>query len=84
MQNITIGRYGKIPADVPRQAGVTPVQDLFDGWIEGVRDDGTTWIMWLDAHGSPTAFYAERDEDGGVASEPVNLARKVDGTNQPS
>lgn len=82
MQRITIGRYGVIPSDVPRpdDPDLTPAQDLYAGWIEGVRNDGTTWIMWLDAAGSPDQFWARRDEDGGVEGEPVDLSGTIDDT----
>lgn len=76
MQRITIGRYGVVPADIPRPADpeLTPAQDLYAGWIEGVRDDGTEWIMWLNANGSPEVFWPRRDEDGGVVGEPMDLS----------
>lgn len=61
MQRITIGRY---KGGVPEYAG----------WIEGVRDDGTEWIMWLDDHGSPVLLWQHRDEGGGIVGEPVVLA----------
>lgn len=61
MQNVTIGRYNGTPAN-------------WDGWIEGTRDDGSRWIMYLDAEGSPEVFWAHRDEDGGVQGLPVALA----------
>lgn len=65
MNNITIGRYKPIPGgpfcDLPIPVkddegtvfSTTDVSAHFDGWIEGVRDDGSTWIMWLDATGKP-------------------------------
>lgn len=72
MQNITIGRYKPFPGAVPESS--TDVAELFDGWIEGTRNDGSTWIMWLDAHGNPTTFYPHRDSDGGVIGHPVDLS----------
>lgn len=45
----------------------------FSGWVEGVRDDGSSWIMYIDDKGSPAEFYKERDESGGVVSDPVSL-----------
>lgn len=76
MQRITIGRYNPIPADIPRPANpdLQPLQDSYAGWVEGVRDDGTTWIMWLNHEGSPDVYWAQRDEDGTVVGEPVQLA----------
>lgn len=67
MQRITIGRY-KAPSDELPE-GVHAASEFHDGWIEGIRDDGTSWIMWLDANGNPEVFYANRDEDGGVDDE---------------
>ncbi|MFV8049710.1 hypothetical protein [Mycobacterium sp. 48b] len=86
MQNITIGRYKPTPggpfSDLPvpvkddegTVVSTTDVSAHFDGWIEGVRDDGSTWIMWLDASGNPTVFYPNRDADGGVIGDPVDLS----------
>lgn len=92
MQNITIGRYKRdehlhtahIDIGDKTTSLTVDVADLFDGWIEGVRDDGSTWIMWLDAHGSPVSFWAEREESGAVVGEAVNLHRESYGTDQPS
>lgn len=86
MQNITIGRYKPTPggpfSDLPvavkddegTVVSTTDVSAYFDGWIEGVRDDGSTWIMWLDATGNPTTFYPNRDADGGVIGDPIILS----------
>jgi len=76
MKRITIGRYQHQQGELPDE-GVTAVADVFAGWIEGVRDDGTTWIMWLDAAGSPEQFWGRRDEDGGIEGEPVDLSPAV-------
>lgn len=74
MQRITIGRYGTIPADVPRSKDVVPAQDMYAGWIEGVRDDGTEWILFMDHAGSPSLFWPVRDsESGAVDGNPVVL-----------
>lgn len=74
MQNITIGRYR--PASdsgliVP--PGSVDVADLYAGWIEGTREDGSGWILWLDAQGSPDVFWGQRDPDGGIVGDPVVL-----------
>lgn len=71
MQRITIGRYKPTRTLATVDLGdhgatAIDVADIYDGWVEGVRDDGTSWIMWLDANGNPTVFYGKRDEDGGV------------------
>jgi hypothetical protein len=71
MQNVTIGRYKPFPGEVPE--GATDVAEIYDGWIEGTRDDGSTWIMWLDANGNPECFWPRRAADGGVEGEPVDL-----------
>lgn len=79
MNNITIGRYKPydLPVNIKTEDGepiaVVDIADLYDGWIEGVRDDGSRWIMWLDAKGNPTVFYPRRDEDGGIACESIDL-----------
>ena len=85
MNNITIGRYKPTPGgpfcDLPipvendgTVVSTTDVSAYFDGWVEGVRDDGSTWIMYLDAAGCPTVFWAKRDEDGGAVGEPIMLS----------
>jgi hypothetical protein len=71
MQNITIGRYEH--SERPPRPGVTDIADLYAGWIEGTREDGSTWIMWLDADGNPEQYWAQRDEGGGVEGEPIML-----------
>ena len=71
MNNITIGRYKPCGHELPEN--VTDVADVFDGWIEGVRDDGSSWIMWLDATGNPVCFYGKRDDGGGVDCDPIDL-----------
>lgn len=86
MQNITIGRYSRSEAahepvmhDIDSEtsqtfvAEVVDVADLYAGWIEGVRDDGSSWIMWLDAQGNPEIFWAQRDADGGIVGDPIML-----------
>ncbi|MGV0738220.1 hypothetical protein ABQF35_14330 [Mycobacterium syngnathidarum] len=60
MQRIEIGRY-PVPAEG------------WAGYVEGTRDDGSTWVMFLDAAGSPAQFYGVREPDGAVVEEPVVL-----------
>jgi hypothetical protein len=64
MQNITIGRYSEAEG----------IEKAFAGWIEGVRDDGTSWIMYLDAEGNPETFWAQRESDGAVIGDAMILA----------
>ena len=74
MQNITIGRYTPAEkSDLTVPEGSVDVADLYAGWIEGTRADGSTWILWLDANGSPDVFWAQRDAGGGVIGDPVIL-----------
>lgn len=81
MHNITIGRYK------PGEAVATRVRHDDDGneigretfqahagWIEGVRDDGTSWIMFLDAQGGPQVYWGQREADGAVTGEMIDLA----------
>lgn len=77
MNRITIGRYNKAIAELPfigPLAKALRIEEMVSGWIEGVRDDGTEWIMWLDAAGSPAFYWPTRDESGGVIGEPVLLS----------
>lgn len=75
MKRISIERYRPIPDDIPRPADpdLTPAQDLYSGLIEGEREDGSTWIMFLDRDGSPQVYWAQRSADGGVLGDPVML-----------
>lgn len=63
MQNITIGRYDH-----------ESITQNWAGWIEGTREDGTTWILWLDEHGSPSSYWPRRAPDGAVIGESIDLA----------
>jgi hypothetical protein len=64
MSNVTIGRYG----------APDTVHKHWSGWIEGVDDDGRSWITFLDPAGNPKLHWAQRDENGGVIGDPVVLA----------
>lgn len=61
---------------------VEKIEDHYSAVIEGERNDGSRWIMFVDADGSPELFWSERDPDqivdgvqigGGVIGEPINL-----------
>lgn len=54
MRKITIERY---PVAAATTCG-------YGGLVEGERDDGSTWIMWLDDSGSPAVYFAHRGEGG--------------------
>lgn len=58
--DIKIGRY---------DPDLNPDLD-YGGWVE---DENQTWILFLDREGRPSQYYAQRDEQGGVTSEPVLL-----------
>lgn len=79
MQNITIGRYKPDEGNITKihyegdEVVRREVVHSYAGWIEGIREDGTTWILWLDEHGSPKTFWAQREPDGAVIGEPVFL-----------
>lgn len=60
MQRIEIGRY-----PVPAQG--------WAGYVEGTRDDGSTWIMFLDSEGSPAHFYGRREWSGATIGDPVTV-----------
>jgi hypothetical protein len=64
VKNINVERY-----DHPS------ITRAWSGLIEGVRDDGSTWILYLDANGSPALYWADRDPDGGVIGDPVVLCK---------
>ncbi|WP_159840191.1 hypothetical protein [Nocardia sp. CY41] len=80
MQNITIGRYKPGQCTATRihhdDDGNEVSREEFDphaGWIEGIRDDGTSWIMFMDANGSPQCFWPQREPDGAVVGDAIEL-----------
>lgn len=81
MQNITIGRYKQDEGVFTRvhhdadgvEIGREQVK-AYAGWVEGVRDDGTSWIMWLDASGGPECYWGRREPGGAVVGDSVSLA----------
>lgn len=82
MQRISIERYTRDQScTVDQHDGtapeVRPLSDEFAGVIEGVRDDGSRWIMYLDAAGSPLVFWSARDETGMVVGQPISLQEDV-------
>lgn len=80
MQRISIERYRADDPDLlctvqldegePVPVSIT---DEFAGLIEGIRDDGSRWVMYIDAHGSPLVFWNEREDDGAVVGEGISL-----------
>lgn len=63
MKNINIERY-----DHPS------ITRAWSGLIEGERADGSTWILFLNAEGSPALFWGERDAAGATIGDPVVLS----------
>lgn len=61
LRTITITRYDD------------PVAITYAGHIEGVSDDGQSWIIYLDALGRPESYWAWREPDGAVIGDPVPL-----------
>lgn len=59
MSNLTIGRYDH-----------ESITKHFAGYIEPADK---SWIIYLDADGKPALYWPERDADGGVVGEPVEL-----------
>ena len=59
MSNLTIGRYDH-----------ESITEHFAGYIEPADK---SWIIYLDADGKPALYWPERDADGGVVGEPVEL-----------
>lgn len=79
MQNITIGRYRPDEGTITKvhYKGDTELRreivHSYAGWVEGVREDGSSWILWLDENASPVMYYGRRESDGAVIGEPVTL-----------
>lgn len=81
MHNITIGRYKpneavatRIHCDVDGTEVSRELVQAHTGWIEGVRDDGTTWVMFMDDRGNPLMFWPQREPDGTVRGNPIELS----------
>jgi hypothetical protein len=70
MQRIGIERYQREIHDSPNGWD-------YAGLIEGTRDDGSRWIMWLDKAGSPALFWPYRDDDGAVVGDPIVLTAEA-------
>lgn len=49
----------------------------YAGTISGETDDGRKWVMFLDANGAPDVFWPERDDDGTVRGQGIDLGTKV-------
>lgn len=81
MQRVTIGRYNGppltpgVPALLATGDGEhwpIPKND-YAGWIEGTRNDGTTWVMFVDGDGNPETYWPSRDDEGAVIGLPIRL-----------
>ena len=77
MNRISVERYR--PSDVcgvsvdDGPEVVVPITSEYAGLVEGVRDDGTSWLMYLDADGSPLVFWSQRGPAGEVIGAPISL-----------
>lgn len=81
MHNVTIGRYKTAEAIATRircdAVGNELSREQFQahtGWIEGIRGDGTKWILFMDEHGNPQTFWPLREPDGAVLGDPIELS----------
>jgi len=59
LSSITIGRYDH-----------KSITKDFAGWVEPADK---SWILYLDATGKPTVFYAHREPSGAVIGEGILL-----------
>lgn len=59
--SLSFGSYAKTPANVDK---------LFTGYIE---DDAKTWIIYLGQDGKPALYYPDRNKDGSVIGEGINV-----------
>ena len=53
------------------------IAEQFAGLIEGEREDGSRWIIYLDENGSPCVYFPQRDPDGAVLGDPIPLPATV-------
>lgn len=82
MQNISITRYRDNEAIATRihhdDEGNEISREDFKahaGRIEGTRDDGTRWVMHLDAEGNPQTYWDRLDANGVVGGNMIDLER---------
>lgn len=70
LPDVKIGRYN------PEECwGVGPDgEHLPFGWSGYIEDGAESWILFLDEAGRPKLFWDERDENGGVIGDPIELA----------
>ena len=66
MKRITVGRYDRSHPHPP----ATPDPLGYSAWIEGVRDDDSTWILFIDNNGNPSSYWPVREGDGAVVDDP--------------
>lgn len=59
--SLNFGSYSKTPENVDK---------LFTGYIE---DDKKTWIIYLGRDGKPALYYPDRNKDGSVIGEGINV-----------
>lgn len=59
MSNLTIGRYDH--------------ESIRKDWAGYIEPADKSWIIYLHADGKPALYWPERDADGGVVGEPVEL-----------
>lgn len=71
-KRITIERYNSTPEDV-LEGGPLSLQDQYAGCIEGETDDGKRWILFVDGDGRPLVFWPDREQDGAVIGDGIDL-----------
>ncbi|MDE1673841.1 hypothetical protein [Nocardia gipuzkoensis] len=81
MQNISIARFKPGEVTTIRTECDADGKELsrteFDphgGYVEGSRDDGTRWVVFIAPDGTPQYFYPHRAEDGIVSGDVVFLS----------
>lgn len=67
------GRRSESTGRISIERYINPKEVGSVGLVEGVREDGSSWIVFLDADGSPECFWGLRDECGGVIGDPILL-----------
>lgn len=80
MHNINIGRYRpgelvttRVHCDADGNEVSREEVELYGGFVEGTGSDGNRWIMWLDPDSNPLVFWPQREADGAVIGDPIDL-----------
>lgn len=68
---LKVGAYGEETRSIGPDGVAKPLSHSFAGYIE---DESASWIVFLDGLGRPAVYWPNRDADGGVVGDPIDLS----------